>query len=198
MKYNYITIEREYGSGGTEISQKLSAVCGIPAYGREILEMVSEKYNIPVPQIEKYEEKTTNSFIYSVYMMSKSQSADSAMLSNESGIYVAEQNIIRSLAQNGPAIFLGRCACEALKDRTDVLRVFIRASKDFKINRSINIYNLDENDAEAVVRRYDKKRRTYYQTNTGKRWDDVCNYDIVLDSGTLGTDGCVAAIKALI
>lgn len=200
MKYNYITIEREYGSGGTEISKKLSKACDIPCYGREILEMVSQKTGIPVSQIEKYEEKPTNSFIYSVYMMGMqavNTDAGTNVPLRESGVYVVEQNIIRNLSQNGPAIFLGRCACEVLKERNDVLHVFIHADKNYRIKRSIQTYSLDENDAEGVVKQFDKKRSNYYQNNTGKKWNDVNNYDVVLDSGKLGIEACVTALKSI-
>ena len=57
MKFRYITIEREYGSGGTKIGRRLSEVCGIPCYGKEILEAVAKKQGMPVEQINQYEER---------------------------------------------------------------------------------------------------------------------------------------------
>ena len=74
MRYNYITIEREYGSGGTRIGRKLSEETGIPCYGREIMEAVSKRRNISIKNIDKYEEKATNSLLYSLYMLSQIQS----------------------------------------------------------------------------------------------------------------------------
>ena len=126
MKYQYITIEREFGSGGTRIGELLAKECKMPCYGREILECVARKYDISVEQIEQYEEGVTNSFLYTVFVMSKAQSGDMNMLSDEGKVYLAEQAAIQSLAHNGSAVFMGHCASEALKDRKGVVKVFIR------------------------------------------------------------------------
>ena len=166
MKYQYITIEREFGSGGTRIGELLAKECKMPCYGREILERVARKYDISVEQIEQYEEGVTNSFLYTVFVMSKAQSGDMNMLSDEGKVYLAEQAAIQSLAQNGSAVFMGHCASEALKDRKGVVKVFIHADD--------------------------------YGANTMKRWDDYRNYDIVLNSGKLGIEGCVKVLKGLL
>ena len=132
MKCKYITIEREYGSGGTKIARMVSEKTGLPCYGREILEEVSKRYDISVDSIESYEENVTNSFLYSICMMAKASSASNEMLTEEGHVYVAEQAIIRQLAHKGPAIFLGHCACEALKEADGVINVFIRSSDEVK------------------------------------------------------------------
>ena len=88
MKYQYITIEREFGSGGTRIGELLAKECKMPCYGREILECVARKYDISVEQIEQYEEGVTNSFLYTVFVMSKAQSGDMNMLSDE-GMFIS-------------------------------------------------------------------------------------------------------------
>ena len=106
-KCKYITIEREYGSGGTEIARLLAGQTGIPCYGQEILEEVSRERDIPVEKIQRYEETVTNSFLYSIYMMTQFTSGKNDMLTAEGHIYVAEQAVIRRLAGNGPAVFLG-------------------------------------------------------------------------------------------
>ena len=95
MKYNYITIEREYGSGGTKIAKGLAEKCQIPCYGREILEAVAKKRNISVEAIEQYEEKATNSFLYTIFVMNRIQSGDADMLPEEGHIYLEEQKEIQ-------------------------------------------------------------------------------------------------------
>ena len=74
MKYRYITIEREYGSGGTQIGKKLGEICNVPCYGREILETVAQKRGISTERIDQYEEKATGSLIYSLFLMNRVQS----------------------------------------------------------------------------------------------------------------------------
>lgn len=198
MKANYITIEREYGSGGTFVARKLAEECGIACYGREILEEVSKEYNISPESIEQYEETVTNSFLYSILIISRAQAGDPDMLANEGHIYVAEQLMIKKMAARGRAIFLGHCAAEALKDRKGVVRVFIRSSKEDKKRRIMETYDIDEKDVELVRKRYDKKRANYFYANTAKTWDDLRNYDVVLDTSTLGIDGCVEMLKGLL
>ena len=198
MKIKYITIEREYGSGGTEIAAKLAEKCGIACYGAEIMELAAQKLHITAEEAQQYEEKITNSFLYSMFVMSQVQSGNTNALPMESRLYVEEHNAICSLAKSGRSVFVGHCASEALKDEAGVLRVFIRADDAFKHDRVVSEYGIDEKDAEAMCRRYNKKRSTYYTFNTNKKWDDLTNYDMVLDSSAIGIDGCVNAIAALL
>lgn len=198
MKIKYITIEREYGSGGTEIAAKLAEKCGIACYGAEIMELAAQKLHITAEEAQQYEEKITNSFLYSMFVMSQVQSGNTNALPMESRLYVEEHNAICNLAKSGRSVFVGHCASEALKDEAGVLRVFIRADDAFKHDRVVSEYGIDEKDAEAMCRRYNKKRSTYYTFNTNKKWDDLTNYDMVLDSSSIGIDGCVNAIAALL
>ena len=198
MKVKYITIEREYGSGGTEIARKLAAQTGVACYGREILEQVSRDNDIPIDQIERYEESISGSFLYSVFVMSKAASGDTDMLTAEGYIYVAEQAVIRHMANHGPSVFLGHCASEALKDYDGVIKVYIRCSDEAAVKARIEGYGIESDKAEAQKRKFDKKRANYYYANTLKKWEDLKNYDLVLDSGTLGIDGCVSVLAALI
>ncbi len=198
MKYRYIAIEREYGSGGTKIARQLAKECGIPCYGNEILEAVAKKRGVSVDAIQKYEEKTTNSFLYAVYMMGKVQSGASNVLSEEDAIYLDEQEEIRKMAKNGPAIFLGHCAVQALKERSGVLNLYIHADAEAKAARISEDYGIESGRVETVRKWYDKKRSNYYHMNTLKDWKDYKNYDIVMNSSKLGIDSCVRLLKALI
>lgn len=198
MKCKYLTIEREYGSGGTEIANSLSQECHIPCYGREILEAVAKKKNISVERMEQYEEKATNSLLYAFAMMGRVRSGASNMLTDEGAIYLNEQEEIHRLAGEGKAIFLGHCASEALKDMKGVIRLFIRSSSSEEKERRIREdYGIAEKDIASTQKFYDRKRANYYHANTSKNWKDLNNYDIVLDSATLGVDSCVAILKEL-
>lgn len=198
MKCKYLTIEREYGSGGTEIARRLSEKLGIPCFGREILEEVSKERHISIESIERCEETVTNSFLYSVYMMSQAASANPDMLPGEGHIYVEEQKVIRRLAASHPAIFLGHCASEALKEQANVVNIFIHCSdEEQKRDRILHTYGIPKEQADVVRRKYDKKRANYYKANTERKWDNFRDYDLVLDSAKLGIDGCVDALYGL-
>lgn len=198
MKCKYLTIEREYGSGGTQIANRLSQECSIPCYGREILEAVAKKKNISVERIEQYEEKATNSLLYAFAMLGRARSGNYNMLTDEGAIYLDEQEEIHRIAAGGKAIFLGHCASEALKDMKGVVRVFIRSGSDEeKEHRIREDYGIAEKDIVSTQKFYDRKRANYYHANTSKNWKDLNNYDIVLDSAALGVDRCVRILKIL-
>lgn len=197
MKIKYITIEREYGSGGSEIAKRVAEKCGINCYGREILEIAAENQNVSVEAIEEYEESASNSFLYSLYVMAQAQSGNTDILPMESKLFIEEHNTIKALADNGPAVFVGHCASYALRNHDGVLKVFIRADNEFKKQRAIKEYSIGEKEAEAVCRKFNKKRANYYSFNTSKKWDDFSNYHLVMDSSVLGVDGCIEMLASL-
>lgn len=197
MKYKYVVIEREYGSGGTEIGKLLSEMTGIPCYGAEILEAVSKKMNIPVSEIEQYEESVTNSFLYSLYAFGKMNGNTDDLLSNEDRIFVEQQRLIKEYASQGPAIFVGRCAAAALEP-DNVLSVFIHADEIFRKSRAVTEYGIAGESVAGVMAKFDKKRKSYYSANTKKKWTDRSNYQLILDSGKLGIDQCARIIQTVL
>ena len=197
MKIRYIAIEREYGSGGTNIARQVAARCGIGCYGREIMEQVATQQQVSVKALEEYEERVSGSLFYSMFVLSQSQTGDPDLVSQEAKLYVAETRIIRQLAKAGPAVFVGHSAAQALESIGPVLRVFIRGSEADKHRRAVEEYGVSPEEATAVCRRYNRRRASYYNFCTHKKWSDRYNYDMVLDSSTLGEEGCVQAICAL-
>lgn len=196
--YSYVVIEREYGSGGTEIGEKLAKACNIPCYGKQILEELSDRAGISVEKLEEFEENATSSFLYSLYLMSKMQTGDTDFTDGKGKVYVAEQKIIKEFANEGPAIFLGHCACEALKDRHNVLRIFIHGNLEDKKERIMKNYGIEEKIVESTMKKFDRKRSNYYNANTGERWDNFKNYDVVINSSTMGIDNAVAMLAGII
>jgi cytidylate kinase len=154
--------------------------------------------SVSFDDIEKYEETVSGSFMYTLYMMSQSHSANTDMLTKEGEVFITEQEEIQRLARQGKAIFLGHCASEALKDMKGVIKVFIHCSDNkLKQERIVKEYGIDKNQAYRVMERYDKKRANYYHANTNNTWKDYDKYDIVLDSAVLGIEGCVAVLSGL-
>lgn len=197
MRVRYITIEREFGSAGTKIAEEVAKKCGIFSYGREIMETVAKEQNVSVEALEDYEESVSGSFLYSMFVMSQSQTGNPDLLSPEAKLYVAETRVIKNLANRGPAVFVGHCASESLRDMDGVLRVFIHASEEEKARRAVQDYGIPESQVSTVCRKSNRRRANYYSFCTRKKWNDYNNYDIVLDSSALGIDGCAAALSAL-
>lgn len=195
MKYDYIVIEREYGSGGREIGKLLGERLNIPCYGEEIPQGVAEKLNIPLDEVQKHEESTTSSLLYSLYALSQMGNVSGDMLSKDGLVFVEEQKLIHEYALKGSAVFVGRCAQKPLENGK-VLTVFIHADIDSRKRRAVSKYGISEGNAAGVIARYDKKRDSYYRLNTSKKWKSFDNYDMALDSGKLGIEACVDIIAA--
>lgn len=194
----FITIEREYGSGGAEIARKLAEKLQISCYGEEILEEAAREMNVSVEEMRNYEETTTNSFIYSIYALSQSVSGNSDMLSKDGRVFVEEQKVIGRFALQGSCVFLGHCASEALKESPDVVKVYIYGDKESKHKRILEEYGIDRSRIDSVEKKNNKRRANYYRANTQKQWDNFRNYDIVLDSSRLGVQGCVGVLAGLL
>lgn len=197
MKIRYLTIEREYGSGGTAIARRVAREAGVCCYGAEILEAVAEKYGRSVADLESLEESAARSAAYPMFVLSRMNRADADMLTGEGRLYVAEQDAIRRFACGGPAVFLGHCAAQALTEQEGVARVFIRCTdEEEKRARILGEYGIPEAELDGTRRYFDRKRANYYEANTREKWDDFRNYDLVLDSAALGADTCVNILKA--
>ena len=196
-KYSIITIERQYASGGREIGNLLSEKLGIPCYGREILEITAKRFNISPDSIESIEETTTNSILYSLAMASKIVSGVSDPMSPNDRLFCAESKVISEISHKGDCIIIGRCAGRILSDRDDVLNVFIYADHESRMKRAINEYGIPEEDAESVLKKYDKRRSNFYNANSDIKWEDKSGYHICLDSGKLGVEACADMIAGL-
>ncbi len=199
MRYDYITLEREYGTGGDEAARKLGERLDIPVYGSaELLAIISEQTGIPAADIEEYEERATGSLLYSIVMLNRVVSGDPSLLSPEQKVFFYEQNLIRDLAAKGPAIFVGHCAGEILRKQGHNLNVFFYADDAFKNERIRTHYNIAERTVDSTRRAFDKKRSGYYNAYTGKKWSDPKNYDLQLNTSTLGIERCVETLETLI
>lgn len=190
MKYDIITIERQYATGGFEIGQMLAEKLNIPYYGREIMEMAAAQEKIAMEDIEHMEETVTNSLLYSIAMRAKM----ATRLGGNQLAYLAEATVVNGLADKGSAVFIGHCAGCILRERDDVLRVFIHADDKKRRYRAITEYDIDANAVDLVMNQFDKRRANYYKANSDRKWDDFSAYHLVLDSGELGLKECADII----
>ena len=110
----------------------------------------------------------------------------------------AQFEAIRKLADEGDGIFVGRCADYVLRNRDDVVRVFIKADMAFRIKTIMERKNLSEDQAKKLIKEVDKDRSSYYRYYTDQIWGDCEYYDLCIDSGKLGIDGTVEVIRSYI
>ena len=194
-----ITINRQYGSGGREIGRELAAIYDIPFYDNEIISHAAKESGFAEAAFENAEEKATNSLLYSIAMgmnIFSVQDIGYAGLSLDDRIFLAQANVVRKVADAGPCVIVGRCADYILRDRDDLINIFITASVDNRISRAIEIDMLPKEKAAEIVLKKDKTRANYYKYHVGERWDNVLNYDLAIRSDLTGIEGTVKALKA--
>lgn len=189
-RFHIITIEREYASGGSQVGKLTGEALGIPVYGREILEMAAREGGTTPDYIEHLEETDTNSLLYSLVAMAKTTQGQLPQISKTDQLNLLEGKIIQRLAQEGPCVIVGRCAGWVLRERKDVLSVFIHAGRQERLHRAVEEYGVPQEQAAAVLHRFDHRRSNFYHANTGLTWREREGYHMVLDSGLLGVERC--------
>ena len=196
-----ITIGRQFGSGGKEIAEKLGENLQIPVYDKEMLAVAAKDSGICQELFESHDEKPTNSFLYSLvmdtYSMGYSPNAYMDMPINHK-VFLAQFDAIKKLANEGPCILVGRCADYALDSYDNCLSVFIHANLDARIERIARMYDLTDAKAKDMIVKTDKKRATYYNYYTNKKWGAAESYELCLDSSKLGITGTTEAILSFL
>lgn len=196
-----ITIGRQFGSAGREIGYKVAKDLGIKLYDKEMLDRAAKESGICQELFETHDEKPTNSFLYSLVMDTYSLGYSSGSYTDmpiNHKVFLAQFDAIKKIADEGPCILVGRCADYALEEYDNVLSVFIHAELNARIRRIARIYDLTDAKAKDMINKTDKKRSSYYNYYTNKRWGDAVSYDVSLNSSLLGIDGTAEAIKRLV
>ena len=179
-----VTIARQFGSGGREIGEELSKKLGVKFYDKELISIAAKESNIAPEIFENVDEKATNSLLYSLslglYSFSNTYSVGDNLPVNDK-LYILQHKIIKKVADEGPCVIVGRCADHILRDRNDVLRVFIYADLDFRVKRAIDLKGVKPSKAEQVVQKTDKSRSNYYNFYSGKKWGLTENYDLCIN-----------------
>lgn len=192
-----ITIGRQFGSGGKEIAEIIAKTLDIPMYDKEMLAVAAKDSGICRELFESHDEKPTNSFLYSLvmdtYSMGYSPNTYMDMPINHK-VFLAQFDAIKKIADQGPCVLVGRCADYALEAYNNCLSVFIHADLDARIKRVARIYSLTDVKAKDMILKTDKKRATYYNYYTNKKWGAAESYELCLDSSKIGIQGAVDAI----
>lgn len=196
-----ITIGRQFGSAGREIGHLLAKDLGIKLYDKEMLAVAAKESGICQELFETHDEKPTNSFLYSLvmdtYSMGYSPNAYVDMPINHK-VFLAQFDAIKKIADEGPCILVGRCADYALEAYPNCVSVFIHADLDTRIRRIARIYDLTDAKAKDMILKTDKKRASYYNYYTNKKWAAAESYELCLDSSKLGVRGTADAILSYI
>lgn len=194
-----VTIGRQFGSGGREIGIRLAEKLQIPFYDKELLRKAAEKSGLCEKIFENFDERP-KSLLYSIAMDSYLFSLPGTGASDtlEQRVYLATYDAIRHLADEGPCVMIGRCADYALAGREDLLKLFICSPMEKRIETVAERENLEPDKAKALILKTDKRRASYYEYYSSRKWGGVDSYDFCLDSSVFGVDGTVELIQKLI
>ena len=190
MKYGVITIGREYCTGGLDIARTVAGRLGVPMYDKELITLAAKESGLSEEAIAASEKRRTGSLLYSLYTM-----GGELPLSDQ--VFVLQSQIIRGLADKGPCVIVGRCGDYVLRERADVLSVFLHAPQAWRREWAKKDGSIppeaDERTANALLEREDRRRAAYYNYYTEYRWGDAGHYDLCLNAA-LGQQLCAELI----
>ena len=186
MAKRIITISRELGSGGRFIGEEVAKKLGIAYYDKNIIGQIAEKSGLSPEYIQENAELSPKKGLFAYAFSGRDITGKSV----EDMVYEAQRNIILELAEKEPCVIIGRNADYILKDRDDVLNVFIHGDMLEKIKRITGLYNVKEKEAVKTMADTDKRRRTNYNFYTDQNWGKASNYTLCLNSSQLGYDRC--------
>ncbi len=194
-----ITIARGFGSGGRTIGKMLSEDLGIKYYDKDLIRLASEESGINERFFGLVDEKLKGSFIRKggVYK-GDLISPDSSEFTSDQNLFNYQAKIIKQLADKEPAIIVGRCADYILRDRDDVIRVFIYSDMATAVRNVVEMYGVNEKEARRMIEKTDRERSEYFRHYTGLDWENAKNYNLCLDTSRLSYDECVDIIKGYI
>ena len=194
-----ITIGRQFGSGGKEIGIRVAKELGIPFYDKELLQEAAKKSGLCEQIFENFDERP-KSLLYSIAMDSYMFALPGSGVGDslEQQVYLVTFNTIRHIADQGPCVIIGRCADYALADYPDHLSLFISAPMEVRVQRVAERQNLTPEKARQLILKTDKRRSSYYEYYTSKKWGSVDSYHFCIDSSYLGLGRTVELIQTLV
>lgn len=194
MKKRIITIERQYGSGGSIIGKLAADKLGINCYNRQILEMTAQKCGISPEYLETAEENVPTSFLYSLLLSANPSRSIEDNLPLSDKVFLMESRIITDISNEEERfVLVGRCGNYILEEK-GCFSVYIYANPEDRIERAIKEYGIAQNKAEQIMKKADKRRETFYNVNTGRLWQDKDQYALCLNSAELGDELCAELI----
>ena len=194
MEKKIITISREFGSGGRTIGRRVAEELGIPFYDKELVEQIALESGFAPKFVEENGEHSPGLSRLSYAFAPQGVPGVMNGLSTADFLWNIQCGVILQLAEKGPCVIVGRNADYILKDRPDVMDVYIHAEPEFKAERIVRLYGETDKTPQQRLAEKDKRRRVNYQHYTGRTWGAAQNYEMCLCSSMLGIDQCVKII----
>lgn len=181
-----IAIGRQFGSGGHEIGTRVARELGIPCYDRSLVDMASQELQVDQYDLEQVDEAALNRFLATYRKLEKGNLLTGYGLTLNDSLYMTQKKVIEALGRKGSCVIVGRTAGVILADNPKCLHVFITASKEDRVKRIAERYELSERDAADAIRKVDRKRKFYFENYTDKTWGNPDSYQVMLNVSLLG------------
>jgi cytidylate kinase len=198
MEKKIITISRQFGSGGRTIGREVADKLGIPFYDKELVDQIAMESGFAPQFIEEHGEHSPGRSLLSYAFAPQGVPGIMNGLSTADFLWNIQCSVILQLAEKGPCVIVGRNADYILKDREDVLHVFIHADEESRADRIVRLYGESEKSPKARLNEKDKRRKINYQHYTGRTWGAAENYDVCFNSGVLGVEYCAQVIVDMV
>ena len=197
-----VNVGRQLGSGGHEIAEKLAARLHIALYDKELIRLASEESGLCAEFFEKADERASQSVLSNFWGMRFPFVGDGAVaskncLSNDA-LFQVQSDVIRRLAEEQSALFVGRCADYILRDHPRCVNLFISSSPAERVKRLCEVHHISEEKAEEWIEKADTKRANYYNYYTFKQWGAAASYHLCIDSSQLGLEATVEFIEQFV
>lgn len=190
MAKRIITISREFGSGGRFIGEEVAKKLGMAYYDKNVITEIAEKSGLSPEYIQENSELSPKKGLFAYALAGRDITGKSV----EDIVYEAQRKVILELVEKEPCVIIGRNADFILKDRDDVLNVFIHGNMPEKMQRISCLYNVSGQEAVKMMADTDKRRLANYNFYTEQKWGKASNYTLCLNSSELGYDRCEAII----
>lgn len=193
-----IAISREYGSGGRYIAQELGKKLNIPVFDKEILSLAAKESGISKEFFEEYDERPTRSYLFSLMasLPGRSSLLDGySELPLNHKVFLAQFEAIKEVARQGPCIIVGRCADWVLQEDPRLVKIFIQAPLEEKIERVVKYYGVEREKAAEKIKKTDKQRANYYEYYTSQKWGKREAFDLCVNSDKLGIENTAELLE---
>ena len=182
-----ITIGRQFGCGGKRIAEALGSKLGIPVYDHELIVKAAQESGFSAEFFERSDEKKRFFSLTSIFTGSYNAETENYM--SDKGLFNMQCETIKSIADQGSAIIVGRCSDYVLRDRENTLNVFLTSPLEDRVKRIAETEGLEIDKAGEYVEKQDRNREDYYNYYTFGNWGVASNYDLCIDSSIAGIEG---------
>lgn len=198
MKKTIITISRQFGSGGRTVGRLVAEKLGIPFYDKELVDHIALESGFAPKYVEEHGEHSPGKSMLSYAFALQGVPGVMNGLSTADFLWNIQCSVILQVADKGPCVIVGRNADYILKDRKDVFHVFVYADEEFRAERIVSRYGESEKSPQARLKEKDKRRSVNYQHYTGRTWGAAPNYDICINTATVGVEEAADIIVKII